>query len=56
MKGVVVQGFRYTAKMKLKMDKGVQMKKKWRKNLDEKITNLSKNDKSPSRYQQDIDF
>ncbi len=55
--GLVVQGFWYMTKMKPKMDESVWMKKiKWRKNLHEKITNLSKNDQSPSGYQQDIDF
>jgi hypothetical protein len=38
--------------MKPKLVEGVWMKKiKWRKNLDEKKTNLSKNDKFPSGYQ-----
>ncbi len=55
--GLVVYGFRYMTKMKPKMDEGVQVKKiRWRKNLDEKIIDLGKNDRSPSIYQQDIDF
>ncbi len=50
-KGHVVQGFQYMTKMKPKMDEGAWTKKiKWRKNLDEKMINLGKNDKSPSGY------